>query len=362
MRNRLLVAAAIALTAALAVPTASASTGERWAVCGVWRQVPVPNPTEIGSVLDVAVVSPSEAWAVGYLGAEEITGALVLHWTGMRWERVAFPKVAVLASVEIVSPTEVWAVGWRGAGLGSPSHPFSARWNGSRWRSVPVDVRFTGNLNDIAVIPGTHQLWAVGSGRIHAVVLRWTGRAWVHVRTDLGPATALNGVAAFPRAAWAVGSAWSDRSERMLAVRWNGQRWRRVAAPNLVAAAVDGLAPDSVWAVGVTSGSAFRPAVVRWNGERWRRAWTGTRRASLRDVVVPARGVVWAVGSRSARSPYQPLTVHRVAGGWRAGVVRGAQGWFSAIDGTPHNLWTAHTYMVDPQGSEPTYYDTYHRC
>jgi hypothetical protein len=148
----------------------------------------------------------------------------------------------------------------------------------------------------------------------------------------------------------------------MLAIRWNGKRWHRVPTPNGEATAVDGISPDSLWAVGSTGGNASRPMIARWNGEQWLRVWTGTRRGGLRDVVVPAPGIVWAVGSRSHKPPYQPLIVHRVANGWRVGVVDKTQGWFQAIDGTPHNLWIAHSYMTDPQGSETTYFDTYHRC
>jgi hypothetical protein len=365
MKNRLLGLAAIAVAISMTMPaaTAGASPGQRWAVCGVWRQIPVPNPTEIGSIHDIAVVSPREAWAVGALGAEETTRALVLHWTGMRWERVAFPKVAFLSAVAVVSPNEVWTVGWRGAGLGAPSHPFTARWDGHVWRSVPIDVGFEGGLHDLAVVPGTHELWAVGSGRVHAIALRWTGRSWVHVRTDLGRSTTFNAVVAFPHVVWAVGTAWSESGRpRMLAARWDGERWHRVPAPFVEASAVDGVSPDTLWAAGSTGGDAFHPVLVHWNGDRWLRVWTGTRRGDLRDVVVPARGVIWAVGSRGLKPPHQPFIVHRATDGWRVGVVTKAQGWFDAIDGTPHNLWIGHSYMVDPEGSEPTYFDTYHRC
>ena len=102
--------------------------------------------------------------------------------------------------------------------------------------------------------------------------------------------------------------------------------------------------------------------MFRWNGERWRRAWAGDAHGILNDVVVPAPGVVWGVGSRSSEVPYQPLIVRLRPDGWHASAIRGAEGWLWGIDGTPNNLWLTHSYMVDPHGSEPTYFDTYHRC
>jgi hypothetical protein len=90
--------------------------------------------------------------------------------------------------------------------------------------------------------------------------------------------------------------------------------------------------------------------------------WAGRALGYVDDVVVAAPGEIWAVGVRSRVPPYRPLTLRRTADGWRPGTIKGAAGWLSSIDGSPHNLWITHAYMVDPQGSEPTYFGTYHRC
>lgn len=360
MRRISILTLAILLTSVLISP-ASTAPSERWAVCGQWRRVPVPDPTAIGELNDVAVVSPEEAWAVGSLGAEETSASLVLHWTGMRWEEVAFPKVARLEAVAVVSPTEVWVVGARGKGMGSPSHPFAARWSGSVWRTVPIELPIRGSLEDVAVVPGTRHLWAAGStSRGHGLALRWNGRRWIRVATDVRQG-GLDGIVAFPHVVWAVGSA----GQRMVALRWNGGRWRRFPGPPGRATSVDGVAPDSLWAAGAVPADRpghSRPALFRWNGEGWRHAWVGAGLGRLNDVVVPAPGVPWAVGVRSGAPPHYPLVVRRHPSGWRASAIHDADGWLNAIDGTPHNLWTVHASMVDPRGSEPTYFDTYHRC
>jgi hypothetical protein len=315
---------------------------------------------------DVAVVSPQEAWAVGYLGAEQPTASLILHWTGLQWERVGLPTVASLRGVTVVSPSEVWAVGSRGASLGAPGHPFAARWTGQRWKSVPIGISIRGWLQDVAAIPGTNRLWAVGGTNDgHALTLRWNGKAWHRVPVNLTHSS-LSGIVAFPQTAWAAGMTTGSGGAHVLALRWNGARWRQVDAPRGYALAVDGVAPNALWAVGngpsSGGGGLSSPAVFRWNGVRWHRVWLGETVGSLRDVVAPAPGVAWAVGVRSNRPPFHPLVVRLRSDGWHASTIRGVDGWLTAIDGTPQNLWATHYWMQDPHGGEPTYFDIYHRC
>src|SRR5512132_446136 len=69
----------------------SASPG-RWAVCGEWRHVPVDDGR--GSVTDVAVVSPTEAWAITDYGYEVFNRSYVYRWKGTRWSRVRIPQPA----------------------------------------------------------------------------------------------------------------------------------------------------------------------------------------------------------------------------------------------------------------------------
>ena len=350
----------------------------RWAVCGEWRQVPVPDPGAIGDLHDIAVVSPTEAWAVGALGAEEIREPLVLHWTGLRWERVAFPagsddaSYAALRAVAVVSPHEIWAVGSRSAG-GQTARPFTARWLGERWRLVPIGTpALRGWLEDVAVIPGTDQLWAVGQAvatRGIPLVLRWNGAGWHRYpvsRAAAGRSDGLSGIVAFAHSARAVGASSDAVGSRLLAARFNGRQWRATLGPPGSADAVDGVRPDRLWAAGGVPSDRpgyDRPGIFRWNGANWRWAYTGEGFGRLHDVVNPAPGVAWAVGDRGESAglgTVSPLVLHLSPHGWVRDRSPDVQGWFEAIDGTPHNLWATHMRLV--HGGEPTVFDSYHRC
>ena len=353
------VATAVLLAAALA-PCASSNVLPRSAACGSWRRVPVPAAlrSSSGTLSDVAVVSADDVWAVGDLGVEQPVASLILHWNGTRWVRTPLAKVAQLTGVT-AGPSDAWAVGYRG-GLGPPSRPFTARWNGDRWRSVATIEGLHGWLEDVTAVPGTRQVWAVGGGANgRPLALHWTGSAWRRIPT---PVTSghLSGIVAFHRTAWAVGYS----RHRFLSLRWDGRAWRRIGGPRGSGVSIDGRAPASLWATGTlpTASGEQRAAIFHLRDGAWRRVWTGGTRTYLSGVVTPSPGTVWAVGSRTRTPPYDPVIVRREGGDWHATTLPGADGWIGAIDGRPDGLWITHRWMTDPHGSEPTYFDTYRRC
>ena len=108
------VAAIATLMAVLvgAEPAAAGSGGSpRWPVCGAWRPVAVPGGG-LGSVTDVAVVSPTDAWAISDHGYESWNESHVYRWTGLRWTEVRFPirpspdRFWVLTAIAAVTATE----------------------------------------------------------------------------------------------------------------------------------------------------------------------------------------------------------------------------------------------------------------
>src|SRR5262249_15991512 len=95
---------------------------------GSWTVVPTPNPAGGGqNILNaIAMVSPSDGWAVG----EGQYESLAEHWNGSVWSIVPSPNLQTLTDmkgVAAVSSTDVWAVGDNG-GVGMTMH-----WNGSAW-------------------------------------------------------------------------------------------------------------------------------------------------------------------------------------------------------------------------------------
>jgi hypothetical protein len=132
-----------------------------------WHVVPLPGRGQgIGSPL---VLGPADVWAVG-------TAETAWHWNGRGWTRAVLPFEARL--VADPTGTDVWAVGTdRKAGAEPPPHedapdprqPATARWDGTRWKRVPIPTALTLNggydfsshiTGATVVAPG--EVWATG--------------------------------------------------------------------------------------------------------------------------------------------------------------------------------------------------------
>src|SRR5256885_2131781 len=106
---------------------------------------------------------------------------------------------------------------------------------------------------------------------------------------------------------WAVG----DNANRTLVTHWNGTAWTTVPSPNPdpdqdLLAAVDGVAPNDLWAVGNLGsdgygGGTVAGMVLRWDGAAWTRVPVpgdpGVSITQFRDVLALAANDVWIVGT-----------------------------------------------------------------
>ncbi|HJP66454.1 MAG TPA: hypothetical protein VKA30_09155 [Actinomycetota bacterium] len=276
--------------------------GRAWTVARV--------PDVHGLLADVAAVASDDVWAVGQAGSEDESTSLTLHWDGRRWSAVRSPIVArgYLLDVSATGPEDVWAVGvvtgtfetivehWDGTAWRLVSHPsprsdyvnlgsvlavaaddvwmagnfldanaadvpFSERWDGRRWRPVPMVNEGGGTLIN-ALTMGQGSVWAVGRARVDdfssvTVAERWDGNAWTVDATPTpgGSGELLGATSAGPHL-WAVG--WSQEEQgatRTLTLRRGPNGWKVMASPNpsdlgnlllAVAASADG----DLWAVG----------------------------------------------------------------------------------------------------------------
>lgn len=336
-RSQLAGVSALSSTAAWAVGTNSAGEGsnlaasliERWDGAA-WRIVTNPGA---GFLNSAAAVSSQDVWAVG-IEPSTVSSAqqiLVEHWNGTQWSVVPAPipgqTNSGLNSVVAQAATSVWAAGYFN-GLGYNPQPLIERWDGSAWRVVnsPLPPGATaGSFSALSVVPGSSQLWAVGSVRYGAapptggigyfqpLIERWDGSAWQSVTGPTLPSGALagelRGVAALSAMdAWAVGDyTASDHTIRALIAHWNGTAWTVASSPSEWGelSGVAAVSAQDVRAVGYhrigSEGSAQIGIVERWDGAAWSVIESptpqGVTHSSLAAIAADGAGGYWAVGS-----------------------------------------------------------------
>src|SRR5579863_212130 len=228
------------------------------------------------------------------------------------------PQIGELTGAAASSHTDVWATG--AAAYSSPTgEPINSgvieHWNGTRWSVVasPNRAVFSNALVSVTAL-SPNNVWAVGGsagfkGSVYAMTLieHWDGTSWSIVKSlnaayDNG-LTAITALA--PDDLWAVGvSAPKFGGSQTLTEHWNGSTWSVVQSPNAIGAnefrSVAGAASNDVWAVGDYSyGGETLTLIEHWNGSAW--SVVASPNPSGGDNVLTGAAAVttnnvWAVG------------------------------------------------------------------
>lgn len=333
-----MIAALAGLPAAGAVPAAGAALAARAVPASgagahavpAARAVLVTSAQTAGSIggdlTGVAVLSASNAWAVGDRVGAGPSQTLIEHWNGRSWRRVPSPNPGGsaqpngLSDITAISAGDMWAVG--SYFDGTLDRTLILHWNGRSWRRVPSPTPGCipgADLFSVAAVSRTN-VWAVGQATecfsLTGVPLieRWNGRSWKVARaaeTNGFLGGLLDGVAATSaRNAWAVGLMSNGSSDRTLIQHWNGKSWKRVPSPNPTASPLNDQLRDvtavsarNAWAVGsadVSSPSKGNVSVIEhWNGTSWKRVRSpnpGERSNVLIGVTAVSARLAWAVG------------------------------------------------------------------
>jgi hypothetical protein len=283
-----------------------------------------PNVSELDNVLfDVAVVSATDAWAVGeYLvdggGAQR---TLIQHFDGTTWTTVPSPnrltgtdrnQINSLRGVTAIAPDDVWAVGYT-VSYDDPYRTLTLHWDGDAWSIVDSpNYTFPGAYNalhDVAAV-SSDDVWAVGgspfggvSGR--GLLLHFDGESWSlrpgPPNVEFWASSTRTGVVAVSAGdVWAVGDydAW----------HFDGSGWTVPAAGAQFAADVNA-GPAAVWAVGSFiadpyGGGVRYPIGYRFTGASWQQHVAAVAPGAFNGVAVRAADDVIAVGysGRSAHA------------------------------------------------------------
>ncbi|MBX7193367.1 MAG: hypothetical protein K1X94_15035 [Sandaracinaceae bacterium] len=228
------------------------------ALAGVWLAgCPGPESTvwteafdahDVGWLLNVASVSPSDVWAVG--GSPD--AGVARHYDGHAWSAVAVPSATPLLNWAMPFRTDhVIVVGNHGTVL---------VWNGASF-----DTQESGTTENLWGVWGASEtdVWAVGGSGFEgsvATVIHWDGASWTPAAL---PTLERPNVFAFFKVwgssaddVWVVG-------QRGAVVHYDGSAWTEElvgASDDLIA--VWGTGPDHVVMVGGRSNAI----VVTWDG------------------------------------------------------------------------------------------------
>lgn len=124
--------------------------------------------TDLGGFRDVAIISASDAWAVG--------NGLVEHWDGVAWSKVTTPNLGERGSIDrmAVFGTKVW-------GLSTSDATLISEWDGRQWSAIPGPPLSVTSTNLHAITAASDgEIWVAGE----AHYLPWLARF------DVGPCPA----------------------------------------------------------------------------------------------------------------------------------------------------------------------------
>jgi hypothetical protein len=261
-----------------------------------WSVVPSPNLGGLTNDLeDVAAVSATDAWAVGWFADPDVarTVGLILHWDGHRWDPTPIHDGRgsnALHGVSALDENDVWGVGESGA-----DHGLAVHWDGSTWSVVPTPpLHETTTFWAVEAI-SSDAVW-IAAASVRSFFLHWDGSTWTVFRSAVPSAPALGLSAVSSDDIWAVGNDFDSTMTQ----HWDGTSWSVVPSRNIrgthsLLLDVAAVGHDDVWAVG---GSWKDGAMVQhWDGVRWSLvAGPDIPSSSLIGVTVTPDRHVWTAG------------------------------------------------------------------
>lgn len=274
---------------------------------GHWVIVKSFDATSGVTISDLAMVSPTEGWAVGSIFGSKPYGA-ILHYKDGDWSEEPFHPRGILSAIAMVSPTEGWAVG------GDPQPNGAAtilHYSDGAWAPVDLQAPITGQLSAISMTSADAG-WAAGTTSTPAnafspIVLRYDQGQWSSAPALPGSGTSASGqpdviaalAAPAPDDLWAVG----------LELR-HFARGAWSSAPNPAGVWLSDIAMTSAtdgWAVGDPI-QRHTAVILHYANGAWTQVNCPTQQP-LSGVAMASPTDGWAVGARGT-------ILHYAGGAW----------------------------------------------
>jgi len=301
IRSLSVIAAAAALSAALALPAltlgtpaASAMPGRPDAASGrpagpaSWKIIKTVRGTDSLDFTAVTATSRRGAWAFES-AATAVRFARPTAWrlSNSRWTRAPFAGKSgeIVVSAASTSADDVWAV------TSDFTRSRALSWNGRSWI---VTGTFPGELSDVVAL-GRHDAWVFG-GPGRGGTWHYDGR-WSEVPSGRG---LLDGSALSPNSIWAVGTT--------RVAHWNGHSWSRTSVARMLPtcpghprlcdprlSSIYAQSPTNVWAIATGSRESIGGpvAVLHFDGRSWRRLALNSQAANPGHVIPDGKGGLW---------------------------------------------------------------------
>jgi len=264
----------------------------------------VAHPSTSDFLLGMSVVSADDVWAVGYYCGSTSCLPSISHWNGTTWSErgPALNEYANLESIAMVSPTDGWAVGYSFDPHSSIETPILLRYNGSSLNSVarPITQGYFGSV----AVSGADNVWVLGfeetSNSLTPRTWRYDGSSW----TRYTPPGGRYGYSIFPVSSSEVYMA-STANTMLL---WTGSSWQidyQGQSAFLVGVAASG---GQVWAVGGGD------IVMARAGGSWSQQRGGPTGNPLDSVSVLSTDDAWAVGEDVGLGS---TILHYTGGSWQ---------------------------------------------
>ena len=329
------------------------------------------------SLRGVSMDSATDGWAVGDDDPVGSQSALMLHFTGGRWEQVALPAgldpSVSLNGVSMDSATDGWAVGstWPESSPGGASAVL-LHYKGGDWHIVPTPMAAKGGLTIVSMRTASDG-WLVSGGRgSGGSLLRYNGVSWLPVNDPALDGYGFTSVA--PVAAddvWVVarrvGTSTNHPASSIL--HFDGRSWTSAKLPlgNSALAKIVMVTPTQGWAVGgyCGCGSATTPTtpggasqagalILRYQDGVWTEVTDPNSALGqyLFDAALSSPTEGWAVGFGGTLLHYHggawtPTTSPTTKGLLSVSLASASDGWAVGDQGTMVRLragaWSVYT-------------------
>ncbi|MBE1535776.1 hypothetical protein [Actinomadura algeriensis] len=178
-------------------------SGEGWA----------PHDPGSTRIVDIEAHASDDVWAVG-TDSEYGNEAFAAHYDGSEWRDMTPPQLkgtsSALTSVLARAADDVWVIG-RGRDKDGPTEARSYHWDGTAWQEVPVPDADRPHLDGPLVEDGTGGLYTIDAPRSttdDVALMRYSGGTWTRETVAAGAGARLYDLAHVPgtRTVLAVGA------------------------------------------------------------------------------------------------------------------------------------------------------------